>query len=116
MGGFTEITAKIHEHCFPFFSMPLMFLEFDLSEDDHGLRTWSALAAPASVHTPALLQEVQTLIEDLTRQLGAAGPVDEGHAWDMALDTEVAHERTTVSLHLTGGDALDECLSPWISL
>jgi hypothetical protein len=93
--------------------MPLKFLEFDLSEDTEGLRSWSALACPAAMHTPALHREVQALIDDLSRQLGAPGPVDEGHTWDMALDTETGDGRTTVSLHLTGGDALAERLSHW---
>ncbi len=94
--------------------MPLTFLEFDLSEDTAGLRTWSALAAPGSVHTKALHDEVQRLLEDLTRQLGTPGPLDEGHPWDVALDTETEQDRVTVSLHLTGGEALAECLNPWI--
>jgi hypothetical protein len=94
--------------------MPLTYLEFDLSEDTQGLLSWSALACPAAEHTPALHREVQALIEDLTRQLGAAGPVDEGHAWDMALDIGREADRTTVSLHLSGGDALAECLNRWI--
>lgn len=113
-GDNTYNTAKIREHCFPFFSMPLTFLEFDLSEDTAGLRTWSALAAPASVHTKTLHDEVQRLLEDLTRQLGTPGPLDEGHPWDFALDTETEHDRVNVSLHLTGGEALAECLNPWI--
>ena len=94
--------------------MPLKFLEFDLSEDTQGLLSWSALACPAAEHTPALHREVQALIEDLTRQLGAAGPVDEGHAWDMALDIGREADRTAVSLHLSGGEALAECLNRWI--
>ena len=113
-GDNTYNTAKIREHCFSFFSMPLKFLEFDLSEDADGLHTWSALAAPACVHTEALHTEVQQLLEHLTRQLGAAGPVDEGHAWDFALDTHTEQDRVAVSLHLTGGQALAECLNPWI--
>jgi hypothetical protein len=94
--------------------MPLTYLEFDRSEDIQGLVSWSALACPAAEHTPALHREVQALIEDLTRLLGAAGPVDEGHAWDMALDIGLEADRTAVSLHLSGGGALTECLNRWI--
>jgi hypothetical protein len=93
--------------------MSLQFLDFDPSEDADGLRSWSALAAPAAVHGPALLSEVHELLDDLTHHLGAAGPVDEGHAWDMALDTHTGDGRTTVSLHLTGSDALADRLSHW---
>ena len=110
MGSLTALTRTLVP-C----ASPCNSWHFDLSEDTDGLRSWSALASPAPAHSPALLAEVQALLAQLTQQLGAPGPVDDGHAWDMALDTEVTHERTTVSLHLTGGAALDECLSPWIS-
>jgi hypothetical protein len=92
---------------------PLQFLDFDLSEDAHGLRSWCALASPLPAHGPALQAEVQALLHDLTQHLGDAGPVDEGHAWDVALDTDHDNGRTTVSLHLSGGDALAECLTAW---
>lgn len=93
--------------------MALRFLEFDWSEDTQGLCSWSALASPAPLHTAGLLDEVQALIEDLTRHLGAPGPVDEGHAWDMALDTTMEAGRTMVSLHLSGNDALADRLAWW---
>lgn len=91
----------------------LQFLDFDPSEDGHGLLSWSALASPLSVQGPALLAEVQALLHDLTSALGAAGPVDDGHAWDMALDIHAEQGRTTVSLHLSGHDALAERLRQW---
>lgn len=91
----------------------LHFLDFDPSEDNDGLLCWSALASPQPVHGPALLAEVQALLDDLTKALGAAGPVDEGHDWDMALDIHTEQGRTTVSLHLTGRDGLAEHLKPW---
>lgn len=93
--------------------MTLRFLQFDLSEDTEGLRSWSALAAPAAVHAPDLQSEVQTLINDLRQHLGKPGPLDDGHSWDMALDTERDADRTTVSLCLSGGDALAERLAWW---
>lgn len=94
--------------------MPLRFLEFDLIEDPEGLRTWSALAAPRAAQASDLLSEVQALINDLTGHLGDPGPVDDDHLWDMALDIEDQAGRTTVSLHLSGGDALAERLARWI--
>lgn len=93
--------------------MSLQFLDFDLSEDPEGLRSWGALASPAAAHAHALQQEVQVLLDDLTRHLGAPGPVDEGHLWDLALDIETEADCTTVSLHLSGGDALAERLACW---
>ena len=93
--------------------MTLRFLEFDLSEDTDGLRTWDALASPGAAHTRALLAEVRALTEHLQQALGASGPIDEGHAWDMALDIQQTPPRTTVSLHLSGRQALAEALAAW---
>lgn len=104
--------------------MTTKFLEFDLSEDTHGLCTWDALASPAAGHTPALQAEVQSLVQHLTRALGSAGPVDEGHLWDM--DLQIHDERgqsvrleactwpggrITLALSLSGGAELAGCLS-----
>lgn len=103
--------------------MSLKFLEFDLSEDTEGLCTWDALASPAATHTAALLDEVRTLLHRLTQQLGPAGSVDDGHAWDM--DLQIHDEagqalplqgwsasvgRITLSLSLSGGAELGCCL------
>ena len=93
--------------------MPRQFLEFDLSEDTDGLCSWSALACPSAAHAPALQREVQDLLADLTRRLGSPGPLDEGHAWDMALDSGQEGDRPRVSLDLCGGPALAEALSFW---
>lgn len=93
--------------------MPLKFLEFDLSDDADGLRSYSALAAPPAAQAAGLLQEVQALLDDLRARLGEPGPVDEGHGWDLALDIDAATDRTTVSLHLTGGPALADVLQAW---
>lgn len=99
--------------------MHLRFLEFDLSEDTDGLRTWDALASPTAVHTAALLAEAEDLVQHLTQTLGPAGPLDEGHQWDM--DLQIHDEegrpvplqggtqpegRITLALSLSGGAAL----------
>lgn len=104
--------------------MPPRFLEFDLSEDAHGLCTWDALASPVAGHTDALLAEVQALVQHLTLSLGPVGPVDEGHRWDMDLQIhdEAGHPllleagvrpggRITLALSLSGGTELGGCLS-----
>ncbi len=104
--------------------MTLRFLEFDLSEDTDGLRTWDALASPAATHTADLLAETQALLLHLQRHLGPPGPIDDGHLWDLdlqlhdeadrpcALDAAVAPStRLTLALSLTGSGALAEWLS-----
>ena len=93
--------------------MALHYLEFDLSEDSDGLCSWSALACPAATHSAALRQEVQRLLADLQRQLGEPGPLDEGHSWDMALDSQQLGERLSIGLDLSGGPALADVLSRW---
>ena len=66
--------------------MNLQFLEFDCSEDSHGVVCWDALAQPAARHTPAMLEEVtQVLI--WAHQFGsqAPGPLEDGADWDFDL-------------------------------
>ena len=118
MGNDTDNTARILELAFRFLFMPLEFLEFDLSQDTDGLCSWDALASPAARHTPELLVEVRELIEQLHQPLGPAGPVADGHQWDMDLQIHdeqghpvalesLAHPlRVTLALSLTGDNAL----------
>lgn len=102
----------------------LRFLEFDLSEDTGGLRTWDALASPSAAYTTDLLTEAQGLLQHLQQHLGPPGPIDDGHLWDfdMQLHDDAGHAcaldalpipstRLTLALSLTGGDALAERLS-----
>ena len=91
----------------------LHYLDFDVCEDTSGLQSWSALASPTATHSQALQAEVQTLIDDLRSHLGAPGPLDEGHTWDMELNSDVENSRLTISLHLTGSEALQERLHLW---
>ena len=106
--------------------MSLRFLDFDLSEDTDGLRTWDALASPGAAHTGTLLAEVHALTQHLTQQLGTPGPLDEGHVWDMDLQihddqgqpclvqaTPCPEGRITLALSLSGGAELAACLSAY---
>ncbi len=104
--------------------MTLRFLEFDLSEDTDGLRTWDALASPAAMHTAALLTEARALLQHLQQRLGPSGPIDNGHVWDLDVqlhdeagrllsleDSPIPSTRITLALSLTGSETLAECLS-----
>lgn len=104
--------------------MPLQFLEFDRCEDSDGLYSWDALASPAAHHNRELLAEVRGLLAHLHSALGPAGPLDEGHAWDMDLQiqdrqdqplaleaADTLAQRLTLSLCLSGSGALAELLT-----
>lgn len=104
--------------------MPLQFLEFDRSEDNEGLYSWDAVASPAPHHNHALLAEVQGVLARLHKALGPAGPLDEGHAWDVDLQIHgaqnqpltadaaaVCAHRLTLSLCLSGSEALADLLA-----
>lgn len=108
--------------------MFLQYLEFDLSEDGAGGFSAAALASPAAQHTSALIAEVQALWQALSAELGAPGPLDDGHAWDLELQLEsddgqpldwpsqttAPHPgRISLSLHLAGGPALQHALEHW---
>lgn len=109
--------------------MPVQFLEFDLSEDGADGFSASALAFPAARHTPALVAQVQSLLQALQAELGSPGALDEGHRWDLELNIETEAgevltlaqlaqsppiERISLSLHLAGDDALRHILLGWI--
>lgn len=105
--------------------MHLRFLDFDLSEDTGGLRTWDALASPAAAHSAALLQDTRALLQRLMQALGPPGPLDEGHRWDMdlslydeagqAVDLQAdvpPPGRITLALSLSGEEELARFLTP----
>lgn len=104
------------------------FLEFDRLEDIEGLCTWEVLANPNSRYTVELLAEVNTLLQRLQAQLGPAGPLDDGHMWDM--DLQIRDERgaavcldappqelarITLALSLSGHAQLCACLEALLS-
>ena len=104
--------------------MPLHYLEFDHCEDSDGLHSWDAVASPAPHHNRTLLTEVRGVLAQLQNALGPAGPLDEGHAWDMDLQMHDEHQRLwtleavdacparlTLSLSLSGGTALADLLA-----
>lgn len=99
--------------------MPLQFLEFDTSEDADGVRNWDAVASPAPQHNQALLDELGAVLTHLSGALGSAGPLDEGHTWDVDLHIQDEQHRPllpeeacacplrlTLSLSLSGTAAL----------
>ncbi len=103
--------------------MPLQFLEFDAGEDTDGFRNWDAVASPAPRHNQALLDELGAVLRHLAGTLGAAGPLDNGHAWDLDLHIQDEQHRPlmpeaaracalrlTLSLSLSGTAALADLM------
>jgi len=66
--------------------MRLNYLEFDYSEDAHGIGTFDALAATAPAHNAAVLAEVAVVLAWAYDAFEAQrAPLDEGGEWDYDL-------------------------------
>ena len=87
------------------------YLIFDAADDGEGTGSWEAVASVRSTGLPAVMAEVEAVLQRATREApGPRGPLDEGGAWDA--DTQVLNDGdwTEVRLTLTGpwdwGEAL----------
>jgi hypothetical protein len=62
--------------------MPLRFLSFDLSDGDDGVTTLDALASTRAEHQPAVLAEVQQVLDWAERHFpGQHAPLEDGGTW-----------------------------------
>lgn len=91
--------------------MKLQYLIFDASDDGEGTGSWEAMASVRAADLPAVLAEVQTVLDAAGRSApGPRGPLDEGGIWDAELQQQREGDWTTVTLTLTGpwdwGEAL----------
>lgn len=93
--------------------MKLQYLIFDASDDGEGTGSWEAMASVRAADLPAVLAEVQTVLDAAARNApGPRGPLDEGGLWDAELQQqrEGGGDWTSVTLTLTGpwdwGEAL----------
>lgn len=91
--------------------MNLQHLLFDASDDGEGTGTWEAMASVQPDRVPAVMAEVQMVLERLqSHSPGPQGPLDAGGVWDA--DTHVQQDGgwTTVTLTVVGpwdwGEAL----------
>jgi hypothetical protein len=83
--------------------MPLNYLIFDASDDDHGNGTWDAMASVKAGELPRVLAEVEAVLTQAHASgLAPLGPMDEGGAWDAHTQTTWDGEWATVTLTLTG--------------
>ena len=68
---------------------PLLYLDFDHSEDAEGTATWDAIASVSAAHLPALQAEIVRVLAWATEEFpGQRGPVEEGGMWDYDLHSE----------------------------
>ncbi len=64
----------------------LRFLDFDVSEDAEGNCGFDAMANVSEAQWPALLAEVQSVLDWAEAQFpDACGPLEDGALWDYAL-------------------------------
>lgn len=86
------------------------FLSFDLSESGEGVTTLEALAATSAESHPAVMAEVQQVLDWAWREFPYRhGPVDDGMDWDHDLQVGVEPGGWhAVTLTLTGSPAFVE--------
>lgn len=76
----------------------LRFLDFDVSEDADGHGSFDAMANVSDAQWPALLAEVQSVLDWAEAQFpGARGPLEDGALWDCALQGQ---QEVQTPLHL----------------
>lgn len=97
-------------------TLALAYLEFDLGETTDGVHTLEALASVQPAQRPALAAEVEAVLAWCrTHFPEGPGPLDDGHAWDMACDWAADGQGPdawhTVGLTLSGTPAFAEALA-----
>jgi hypothetical protein len=86
------------------------YLSFDLSDATDGITTLDALAATSAAQHPAVLAEVNRVLDWAWRHFPHShGPVEEGQDWDHELQVQIGPEAQghwhEVALTLTGSAA-----------
>ena len=97
--------------------MTLNYLIFDASDDGEGTGTWEAMASVRAADVPAVLAEVQAVLDWAENHSpGPRGPLDDGGTWDADQQLQTEGGWTTVTLTITGpwawGEALVARLAP----
>lgn len=91
--------------------MTLHYLIFDASDDCQGNGSWEAMASVHAAQQPALLAEVEAVLQQVQSQApGPRGPLDEGGAWDADVHWRTESDWITVTLTVTGPWAWGEAL------
>ena len=84
----------------------LHYLDFDSSEDEHGHGSFDAMAAAPPGQLPALLAEVERVLDWAWARFGAAGALEEGGEWDCELQG-VREVATTLQVRHRPGAGLE---------
>ena len=88
----------------------MRYLSFDLGESGEGVTTLEALAATPAAQHPAVMAEVQQVLDWAWREFPHShGPVDDGMNWDHDLQVSVEPGGWhAVTLTLTGSPTFVE--------
>ena len=83
------------------------YLDFDLSEDEHGYGSLEAMASVSAAQVAAVQAEIQQVLDWAHAAfLGMQAALDEGGEWDFQLsqqaETVAGQPRQTFTLSLTG--------------
>ena len=65
--------------------MPLEYLLFELTDEETGACSFDAMASVLADRLPALIQEVEAVLDWAYRDFGAPSPVEEDGEWDFEL-------------------------------
>jgi hypothetical protein len=91
--------------------MSLQYLTFDISDDGADTGTWDAMASVRADLLPAVLAEVQWVLDRAERSSpGPRGPLDEGGLWDADQQVLSEGDWITVTLTITGSWGWGETL------
>ena len=95
----------------------MSYLIFDASDDGGGTGSWEAMASVRAPDVPAVLAEVQHVIDWAEAHApGPRAPLDDGGAWDADVHTRQDGDWTAVTLTLTGpwawGESMRAALTP----
>ena len=69
--------------------MQLQYLDFDFSDEESGRGSFDAMASVLAARLPALIAEVAAVLRWAHGSFGTAAALDEGGAWDYALEAVV---------------------------
>ncbi|MGZ5182613.1 MAG: hypothetical protein ACXWC6_08685 [Ramlibacter sp.] len=72
--------------------MHLDYLLFDLTDDDTGAGSFDAMASVPAARLPALVGEIEAVLQWARREFGVPLPVEDGGQWDVEVQATDADD------------------------